>query len=111
MSWGGWVSRLKVDRATDADFQEIVRDIVDFWGSDRTLRMHNAMYVHELADSSYVIKEGDRVIAYLLAWSPKPKRSPTFRWSAFVNRTDGRASASACTNFSRNMRGRGDARN
>jgi ribosomal protein S18 acetylase RimI-like enzyme len=59
------VSRLKVDRATDLDFQEIVRDIVDFWGSDRTLGMHNAMYVHELADSSYVIKEGGKVIAYL----------------------------------------------
>lgn len=59
------MSRLKVDRATDADFQEIVRDIVDFWGSDRTLRLHNAMYVHELVDTSYVIKEGDRVIAYL----------------------------------------------
>jgi len=59
------VSRLKIDRATDADFHQIVRDIVDFWASDRTLRLHNAMYVRELADSSYVIKEGDRVIAYL----------------------------------------------
>ena len=59
------MSRLKVDRATDADFHQIVRDIVDFWGSDRTLRLHHAMYVHELADTSYVIKDGDRVIAYL----------------------------------------------
>ena len=59
------MSRLKVDRATEADFNQIVRDIIDFWGSDRTLRMHNAMYVHELVDSSYVIKDGDRVIAYL----------------------------------------------
>ena len=59
------MSRLKVDRATEADFHQIVPDIVDFWGSDRTLRMHNAMYVHELAAASYVIREGDRVIAYL----------------------------------------------
>jgi len=58
------VSRLKVDRATDADFHQIVRDIVDFWGSDRTLRLHHAMYVHELADTSYVIKDGDRVTLY-----------------------------------------------
>jgi ribosomal protein S18 acetylase RimI-like enzyme len=54
-----------VGQATAADYHEIVRDIVDFWGSDRTMRMHNAMYVHELADSSFVIKDGDRVIAYL----------------------------------------------
>ena len=59
------MSRLQVDRATHADFLQIVRDIVDFWGSDRTLRLHNAMYVHELADTSYVVRDGDRVTAYL----------------------------------------------
>jgi tetratricopeptide (TPR) repeat protein len=68
------VSRLKVDRATDADFHQIVRDIVDFWGSDRTLRLHNAMYVHELVDTSYVIKEGDRVIAYLFGVIAESKK-------------------------------------
>ena len=65
---------LKVDRATAADFHQIVRDIVDFWGSDRTLSLHNAMYVHELADSSYVIKDGDRVIAYLFGVVAESKK-------------------------------------
>ena len=69
------MSRLKVDRATAADFHQIVRDIVDFWGSDRTLRMHNAMYVHELVDTSYVIKEGDRVIAYLFGVVAESKKA------------------------------------
>src|SRR5260370_39325117 len=59
------MSGLKVTRATDADFHQIVGDIVDFWGSDRTLGLHSAMYVHELADTSYVIREADRVISYL----------------------------------------------
>ena len=59
------MNHMKVTQATAADFQEIVRDIVDFWGSDRTLGLHNAMYVHELADTSYVIRDGDKVIAYL----------------------------------------------
>src|SRR5689334_3956696 len=68
------VNRRKVDRATEADFHQIVRDIVDFWGSDRTLRMHNAMYVHELVDTSYVIKEGDRVIAYLFGVVAETKK-------------------------------------
>jgi GNAT superfamily N-acetyltransferase len=68
------VSRLKVDRATDADFHQIVGDIVDFWGSDRTLRLHHTMYVHELADTSYVIKDGDRVIAYLFGLIAETKK-------------------------------------
>jgi GNAT superfamily N-acetyltransferase len=63
------MSHVEITRATAADFREIVRDIVDFWGSDRTLGMHNAMYVHELADSSYVArdsnKDGGRIVAYL----------------------------------------------
>jgi ribosomal protein S18 acetylase RimI-like enzyme len=59
------LSGFEVTRATPADFNEIVRDIVDFWGSERTLGMHNAMYANELADTSYVIRDGDRVIAYL----------------------------------------------
>jgi GNAT superfamily N-acetyltransferase len=69
-----FVSRLKVARATDADFHQIVRDIVEFWGSDRTLRLHNVMYVHELADTSYVIKQGDRVIAYLFGLIAEGKK-------------------------------------
>jgi len=60
--------------ASNADFRQIVRDIVDFWGSERTLGMHNAMYVNELVDSSLVIKEGDRVLAYLFGVVAEPRR-------------------------------------
>jgi GNAT superfamily N-acetyltransferase len=60
--------------ASNADFRQIVRDIVDFWGSERTLGMHNAMYVNELVDSSFVIKEGDRVLAYLFGVVAEPRR-------------------------------------
>ena len=59
------MSHLKVTRATPADFHEIVRDIDDFWGSDRTLALHNAMYVNELGDTSYAIRDGGRLLAYL----------------------------------------------
>jgi GNAT superfamily N-acetyltransferase len=68
------VSRLKVTRATDADFHQIVRDFVDFWGSDRTLGLHNAMYVHEFAETSYVIRDGDKVIAYLFGLIAENKK-------------------------------------
>ncbi len=61
--------------ASNADFRQIVRDIVDFWGSERTLGMHNAMYVNELVDSSFVIKEGDRVLAYLFGVVAEPRKT------------------------------------
>jgi ribosomal protein S18 acetylase RimI-like enzyme len=63
-----------IGRASNADFRQIVGDIFDFWGSDRTLGMHNAMYVNELVDSSFVIKEGDRVLAYLFGVVAEPQR-------------------------------------
>ena len=64
----------KVSQATNADFRQIMADIVDFWGSERTLGMHNAMYVNELVDSSFVVKEGDRVLAYLFGVIAEPRR-------------------------------------
>ncbi len=63
-----------IGRAIHADFIQIVRDIVDFWGSDRTLGMHNAMYVNELVDSSFVFKDGDRVLAYLFGVVAEPRK-------------------------------------
>jgi GNAT superfamily N-acetyltransferase len=68
------VGEPKVSQATNADFRQIVADIVDFWGSERTLGMHNAMYVNELVDSSFVIKEGDRVLAYLFGVIAEPRK-------------------------------------
>ena len=69
------MGRLRVTRATDGDFQQIVRDIVDFWGSDRTVGLHNSMYVHEFADTSYVIRDGDRVLAYLFGVIAESKKA------------------------------------
>jgi GNAT superfamily N-acetyltransferase len=63
-----------IGRASNADYRQIVGDISDFWGSDRTLGMHNAMYVNELVDSSFVIKEADRVLAYLFGVVAEPRR-------------------------------------
>jgi ribosomal protein S18 acetylase RimI-like enzyme len=63
-----------IGRASNADFRQIIGDIRDFWGSDRTLGMHNAMYVNELVDSSFVIKERDRVLAYLFGVVAEPRR-------------------------------------
>jgi ribosomal protein S18 acetylase RimI-like enzyme len=68
------MSEREVTRATPADYNQIVADIVDFWGSERTLGMHNAMYVNELVDTSYVIRDGERVIAYLFGLIAEPRK-------------------------------------
>jgi GNAT superfamily N-acetyltransferase len=59
---------VEISRGTKADFDEIVTNINDFWGSDRTLHLHHPMYVSEFADSSYVIKEKGKVVAYLFGF-------------------------------------------
>lgn len=50
---------------TQNDFLQILSEIEDFWGSDRTLSYHHPMFVNEFANTSFVIKENEKVLAYL----------------------------------------------
>ena len=50
------------------DFNEIVRDISDFWGSDRTLHLHQPFLVYEFGNTAFVIKEKGIVVAYLFGF-------------------------------------------
>ncbi len=50
------------------DFNEITRDICDFWGSDRTLHLHQPYLIHEFGNTAYVIRENGKVIAYLFGF-------------------------------------------
>jgi GNAT superfamily N-acetyltransferase len=76
---------LSMTRATMADFDEIRRDVEAFWGCEdktlwteqrkqRILSLHHAMYVHEFGDTSYVIKDNDRVAAYLFGFLVESRR-------------------------------------
>jgi GNAT superfamily N-acetyltransferase len=47
------------------DFLQILSDIEDFWGSDRTLAYHHPMFVNEFANTGFVIKKNEKVVAYL----------------------------------------------
>lgn len=51
-----------------SDFDQITLNIVDFWGSDRTLHLHHPMFLYELGNSAFVIREGDRILAYLFGF-------------------------------------------
>jgi GNAT superfamily N-acetyltransferase len=59
---------MEITLCTKADFDQILTDIVDFWGSDRTLKLHHPILLYEFGNSAFVIKEGERVVAYLFGF-------------------------------------------
>jgi len=50
------------------DFNEIIRDIADFWGSDRTLHLHQSYLIHEFGNTAFVIRDNGIVVAYLFGF-------------------------------------------
>ena len=46
-----------ITRCSKADFDQILHDIVDFWGSDRTLHLHHPTCLYEFGNTAYVSKE------------------------------------------------------
>ena len=59
---------MKIERCTTFDYNQILENIVDFWGSDRTLCLHHPLFIHEFGNTAYVIREKGRVIAYLFGF-------------------------------------------
>jgi GNAT superfamily N-acetyltransferase len=59
---------VEITLCTKADFDQILRDIVAFWGSERTLHLHQPMFLHEFGNSAFVIRDGETVAAYLFGF-------------------------------------------
>lgn len=59
---------MPISNCTQADFLQILTDIEDFWGSARTLSYHHPMFVHEFGNTAFVIRENEKVIAYLFGF-------------------------------------------
>ena len=59
---------MKIEICTITDFNEIVGDIYDFWGSDRTLHLHQPYLIYEFGNTALVIKSNGAVIAYLFGF-------------------------------------------
>jgi GNAT superfamily N-acetyltransferase len=59
---------MEILRCTKKDFDQILNDIIDFWGSDRTLGIHHPMFVYEFGNTAFVIKDDEKVIAYLFGF-------------------------------------------
>jgi len=59
---------MEIQQCAKADFDQILNDIVDFWGSDRALGLHHPMFLYEFGNTAFVIKSNDKVIAYLFGF-------------------------------------------
>lgn len=59
---------MKIENCTINDFDQISKDISDFWGSDRTLYLHHPYLVYEFGNTAFVIKDDGIVIAYLFGF-------------------------------------------
>lgn len=59
---------MKIEKCTMEEFNEIVSDISDFWGSDRTLHLHQPFLVYEFGNTAFVIKQKGIVVAYLFGF-------------------------------------------
>ncbi|HEU4340510.1 MAG TPA: GNAT family N-acetyltransferase [Candidatus Binatia bacterium] len=56
---------MEIAHCTPSDYDQIVSQIHEFWGSDRTLYLHHPIFVYEFGNSAYVIRDRDHVVAYL----------------------------------------------
>ena len=59
---------MNIEQCTISDYHQILTNITDFWGSDRTLNIHHPIFIYEFGNSAYVIRINDKVIAYLFGF-------------------------------------------
>ncbi|MDW3646601.1 MAG: GNAT family N-acetyltransferase [Bacteroidia bacterium] len=53
---------------TIRDLDQIKAEIEDFWGHTRTREMHHPIFVHQFGDTSAVIEEKEKILAYALGF-------------------------------------------
>ena len=63
-----WTGKMEISNCSKSDFDQIIENITDFWGSDRTLHLHHPTLIYEFGDSAFVIKDGETVCAYLFGF-------------------------------------------
>ncbi len=59
---------MQISQCEKSDYDQIVTHIDEFWGSDRTLSFHHPMFVSEFGNTTFVIRNGTEVAAYLFGF-------------------------------------------
>jgi GNAT superfamily N-acetyltransferase len=58
----------EISICTKDDFDQILTEFEQFWEHDRTAALHHPTNIYEFGDSSFVIKDGGTVLAYLFGF-------------------------------------------
>ena len=94
-----------------SDLDTIRADIVDFWGSDRTLGMHQSMFIHEFGPVCPGAYEAERLVGYLIGFPSLREGTAYVHLVAVRSEARGRGVAAALyTWFADAMRARGCTR-
>jgi GNAT superfamily N-acetyltransferase len=59
---------MEITRFSKQDFDQVLTEFGEFWDTDRTLPLHHPTLVNEFGNSAFTIKDGDKVVAYLLGF-------------------------------------------
>ncbi len=59
---------MNIENCTLEDYYTIIDDLVDFWGSTRTLSFHHPLYIHEFGQTAFVIRDQGKPVAYLFGF-------------------------------------------
>ena len=59
---------VEIEPCTKADFDWILNHFGEFWNNDATRPRHHPIFVHELGDTAFVIRDGESIAAYLFGF-------------------------------------------
>ena len=64
---------MDISICTKEDFDQILAEFDQFWKHDRTIALHHPTIIYEFGNSSFVIREGKKVSAYLFGFLSQTK--------------------------------------
>jgi GNAT superfamily N-acetyltransferase len=59
---------MEITTCSREDFAQILSEFGDFWEHDRAAALHHPTIIYEFGNSAFVVKEGEKVAAYLFGF-------------------------------------------
>ncbi|XZF14924.1 N-acetyltransferase family protein [Chitinophagaceae bacterium MMS25-I14] len=59
---------MQIGHCTHDDFIWILQHLTEFWDNERTQPFHHPIFLYEFGNSAFVLREDDRIIAYLFGF-------------------------------------------
>jgi GNAT superfamily N-acetyltransferase len=58
----------EIATCTQQDYNQILKEMPDFWNGRDIRHLHHPMLIHEFGNSAFVIRDGTKVLAYLFGF-------------------------------------------